>query len=57
MKTYKIFAYRTVNGTDYHYHSVKFSGYSKREAIRLYRERFNLKGIKLDLFVEPSVIY
>ncbi|WP_192877496.1 hypothetical protein [Haemophilus haemolyticus] len=57
MKTYKISAYRTVNGTDYRYQSVKFSGYSKREAIRLYRERFNLKGVKLDLFVEPSVIY
>ena len=57
MKTYNIYAYRTVNGTDYRYQSVKFSGYSKREAIRLYRERFNLKGVKLDLFVEPSVIY
>ncbi|EOX4855936.1 TPA: hypothetical protein ACPKBW_000896 [Haemophilus influenzae] len=56
MKSYKIFAWRTVKGTDHDYPAQRFMGYSKREAIRLYREMFNLKGVKLNLIIQPTII-
>ncbi|HHE8881740.1 TPA: hypothetical protein ACPGPY_000453 [Haemophilus influenzae] len=56
MKSYKIFAWRTVKGMNHDYPSLKLMGYSKKEAIRLYRERFNLKGVKLNLIIEPIFI-
>lgn len=56
MKSYKIFAWQTVKGMNHDYPSLKLMGYSKKEAIRLYRERFNLKGVKLNLIIEPIFI-
>ncbi|BBF08891.1 TPA: hypothetical protein ACPP6E_000770 [Haemophilus influenzae] len=56
MKSYKILAWRTVKGIDYDYPRLKLMGYSKKEAIRLYREMFNLKGVKLNLIIQPTII-
>lgn len=56
MKSYTILAWRTVQGIDHDYPRLRFSGFSKREAIRLYRERLNLKGVKLNLIIEPAFI-
>lgn len=55
MKSYKILAWRTVKGIDYEYPRLRLMGYSKRQAIRLYRERLNLKGVKLNLIIEPAI--
>lgn len=55
MKSYIILAWRTVQGIDHDYPRLRFSGFSKREAIRLYRERLNLKGVKLNLIIEPAI--
>ena len=48
---YQIIAYHKTNRRSYG--SVIYSGYSKREAVRRYREQKGLKGKRVDLHVDP----